>query len=261
MSRHLPLIAVLVVVLALAMWPAAIRADSPGDAEAMAATNSLYESGRYLEAALVYEQLIDQGYESGALYYNLGNAYFKQGDLGRTILSYRRAERLYPRDADIRANLEIARDRRIDGFDEGRGASTIETATSPVSRLTLDELAQITLAVWIVLAFLAVVLLYAKRRTVKRGAVYGSVVVGLALLLSAGATGERWYSESADHEAVIVAEVVDVVSGPGTTYVTKFTLHGGTEARLLEQRGSWTRLALPGSDLQGWVPSNAVEEL
>lgn len=253
MTRHVALIAVLVV--ALAMWPATIRADSDGDAKAVAATNSLYESGRYLEAALVYEQIIDQGYESGALYYNLGNAYFKQGDLGRAILSYRRAERLYPRDADIRANLKIARDQRIDVFDKGASAA------GPVSRLTLDELAQITLVVWVVLALLAVVLLFAKRRTVRRGAAYATVVVGLALLLSAVAMGERWYSESSDHELVVVAEIVDVVSGPGTTYDQEFTLHGGAEARLLEQRGSWTRLSLPGSDLQGWVPSASVEEL
>lgn len=253
MTRHIPLFTVLL--LALAMWPATLRAESPGDIEAVAATNSLYESGRFLEAALVYEQLIDQGFESGALYYNLGNAYFKQGDLGRAILSYRRAERLYPRDADIRANLEIARAQRIDVFDAGA------SATGPASRLTLDELAQITLVVWIALAVLVVVLLFAKRRTVRKGAAYASVVVGLALLLSAAAMGERWYSEGVDRELVVVAEIVDVVSGPGTTYAQEFTLHGGAEARLLEQRGSWTRLELPGGELQGWVPSNAVEEL
>ena len=253
MTRHIVLIAV--VILALAMWPATLRAESPGDVAAAAATNSLYESGRFLEAALVYEQLIDQGYESGALYYNLGNAYFKQGDLGRAILSYRRAERLYPRDADIRANLEIARAQRTDVYDGG------SSATGPVSRLTLDELAQITLLVWIALALLVVLLLFAKRQTVRRGAASASVALGLVLLLSVAAMGERWYSESSDHELVVVAEIVDVVSGPGTTYAQEFTLHGGAEARLLEQRGSWTRLELPGGALQGWVPSSAVEEL
>ena len=259
MTRHLPLFAVLVV--ALAMWPATLRAASPGDVDAVAATNALYESGRYVEAALVYEQLIDRGYESGALYYNLGNAYFKQGDLGRAILNYRRAEKLYPRDADIRANLKIARDQRADVFEEAGGAFAIESTSNPTNRLTLDELALFTLAVWAVLALLVLVLLFAKRRSVRKSAVYASVVVGLALLLSATVTGERWYSEGHDYEIVVVAEMVDVVSGPGTNYAQEFTLHGGSEARLLEQRGSWTRLSLPGGDLQGWVPSSAVEEL
>ena len=72
MTQHLPLFAVLIV--ALAMWPATLRAASPGDVDAMAATNALYESGRYVEASLVYEQLIDRGYESATLYYNLGDA-------------------------------------------------------------------------------------------------------------------------------------------------------------------------------------------
>ena len=78
MTRHLPLFAVLIV--GLAMCPATLRAASPGDVDAVAATNALYESGRYVEAALVYEQLIDRGYESATLYYNLGNTYYKQGD-------------------------------------------------------------------------------------------------------------------------------------------------------------------------------------
>ena len=259
MTQHLSLFAVLIV--ALAMWPATLRAASPGDVDAMAATNALYESGRYVEASLVYEQLIDRGYESATLYYNLGNAYFKQGDLGRAILNYRRAEKLYPRDADIRTNLKIARDQRADVFEEAGGAFAIESASNPTNRLTLDELALFTLAVWVVLTLLVLVLLFTKRRSVRRGAVYASVVMGLALLLSAGLTGERWYSEGADHELVVVVEMVDVVSGPGTNYAQEFTLHGGSEVRLLEQLGSWTRLSLPGGDRQGWVPSSAVEGL
>ena len=259
MTRHLPLFAVLIV--GLAMCPATLRAASPGDVGAVAATNALYESGRYVEAALVYEQLIDRGYESSTLYYNLGNAYYKQGDLGRAILNYRRAEKLYPRDADIRTNLKIARDQRAYVFEKTGGAFAIESTSNPINRLTLDELALFTLAVWVVLALLVLVLLYAKRRAIRRGAVYASIVVGLALLLSATVTGERWYSEGHDYEIVVVAEMVDVVSGPGTNYAQEFTLHGGSEARLLEQRGSWTRLSIPGGDLQGWVPSSAVEEL
>ncbi len=259
MTRHLPLLAVLVV--ALAIWTATLRAASPGDVDAVAATNALYESGRYIEAALIYEQLIDQGYESGALYYNLGNAYFKQGDLGRAILNYRRAEKLYPRDPDIRTNLKIARDQRADVYEIAGDVFAIESTTNPINRLTLDELALFTLAAWAVLALLVLVLLFTRRPAIRNGAVYASVVVGLTLLLSAAVTGERWYSESAGHEVVVVAELVDVVSGPGTNYTQEFTLHGGSEARMLEQRGSWSRLSLPDGDLQGWVPSSAVEEL
>ena len=52
---------------------------------------------------------------------------------------------------------------------------------------------------------------------------------------------------------------MNVTSGPGEQYVTEFTLHSGAEVRLIERRDYWVRLALPGGQLQGWVPAEAVE--
>jgi hypothetical protein len=58
-----------------------------------------------------------------------------------------------------------------------------------------------------------------------------------------------------------VAQEIDVTSGPGPQYVNEFDLHSGTEVTLIETRGSWTRLSLSGDELQGWVPTSAVEPL
>ena len=89
----------------------------------MAATNALYEDGRYEQAARSFQQLVDKGYGDPVLYYNLGNAYFKQGDIGRAILNYLRAERLAPRDDDIRTNLDFARSQTLDLLESGRRPS------------------------------------------------------------------------------------------------------------------------------------------
>ncbi|HIE11941.1 MAG TPA: hypothetical protein EYP63_00690, partial [Desulfotomaculum sp.] len=57
----------------------------------MAQANRLYEAGQYAEAAVAYQALVDAGAHDGRLYYNLGNAHYKSGDLGRAVLNYRRA--------------------------------------------------------------------------------------------------------------------------------------------------------------------------
>ncbi|MCQ3980520.1 MAG: hypothetical protein DPW09_44490, partial [Anaerolineae bacterium] len=72
--------------------------------EAMRVANEDYEAGNYADAASIYEAIIASGLHNSNVYYNLGNAYFKQEDLGRAILNYRRAQRLDPRDADTTAN-------------------------------------------------------------------------------------------------------------------------------------------------------------
>ena len=74
-----------------------------------AMANKFYESKDYDSAIRLYESVLKQGTESAALRFNLGNAYFKKGDLGRSVLNYLRAKRLDPTDEDIRHNLEFAR--------------------------------------------------------------------------------------------------------------------------------------------------------
>ncbi len=71
--------------------------------------NKLYEQGKFGEAAALYERILHGDQTSAALHFNLGNALFKSGQMGRAILNYRRAEQLAPRDPDIRANLQFAR--------------------------------------------------------------------------------------------------------------------------------------------------------
>src|SRR5205814_513210 len=92
--------------------------DSPlGDADPHTAFyqgNAAYKAGDYAGAAGAYERLLNAGLASGPLYFNLGNAYFKNGHVGQAILNFERAHRLMPRDPDVRANLayaaEIAKD-------------------------------------------------------------------------------------------------------------------------------------------------------
>jgi uncharacterized protein YraI len=80
-----------------------------------------------------------------------------------------------------------------------------------------------------------------------------------ALIISLFGLGSRLWTNAVPAEAVVVAEEINVTSGPGTQYVTAFTLHNGAEVELLETRDNWLRLALPNNEMQGWVPANAVE--
>jgi tetratricopeptide (TPR) repeat protein len=73
-----------------------------------------YEAEQYEEAVALYEAIAKRRIRAGRVYYNLGNAYFKAGQLGKAILSYERARRLLPRDEDIEANLGFVRLLKVD---------------------------------------------------------------------------------------------------------------------------------------------------
>ena len=85
------------------------EASAPATAELIwEVANAAYNEGRFATAAENYEAILAQGQHSAKVYFNLGNAYFKQDDLAHAILYYHRALRLEPADEDIRHNLEYA---------------------------------------------------------------------------------------------------------------------------------------------------------
>lgn len=233
--------------------------------DTISAANHLYETGQYDQAAQAYQQLVDQGFTDSALFYNLGNAYFKDGDSGRAIVNYRRAQLLDPRDTDIATNLELARSQIVDQLEEtGESKQGFFSAVGGwvQSWLTMNEVAMFALGAWILFVFLLILFSNTRKGSfVHESLQYAMVLTILALVIGIAGLGSRMVVENSQPEAVVVAQEVDVTSGPGTQYVTEFALHNGTEARLLETRGNWVRLALTGEELQGWVPANAIESV
>jgi hypothetical protein len=229
--------------------------------EVMDTANQLYEAGQYTQAAQAYEQLVEQGMADSALFYNLGNAHFKQGDYGRAILNYRRAQQLAPRDADIAANLALARAQAVDQYEVVDEGGFIGQAGSAVQAwLSLNELAMAALAAWVLFALLLLLISSARAGSAwRKGLQYTLVATAMALAVGVLALGSALYADRQWSEGVIVATEVDVTSGPGGQYVTEFTLHSGAEVDLVEMRGNWARLVLPGGELEGWVPAGAVE--
>ena len=234
-----------------------VTADNLSDLSRMG--NEAYEAGDFASASQAYQQLVDQGIEHSDLFYNLGNAYFKQGDIGRAILNYRRALRLTPREADIQANLALAQQQTTDQLDVSGESIMNRVASLSQGWVTLNELALVALGLWFLLTIL--VLAYSQSRTerIQELIQYGAFLVTFLFAINLFALGSRLYIAQNQPAGVIVADKVDVSSGPGQAqYITEFTLHSGTEIRMLEERDEWIRIALPGDQLQGWVPVTVV---
>lgn len=242
----------------LAAAGGAALAQERSAADTMSDANDRYERGDFAGAVQAYEDLIEGGYEDAALYYNAGNAYFKMGDLGRAILNYLRAQDLSPRDPDIRANLELARSRTIDQIE---GEDSLIASISAFGRglATAEEIGIVALALWVCSALgMGAAALRPTMRL--RALVRGSSIAGMtAALFSLLLLSSMLYANPNDDAGIITAQEIDVLSGPGAQYPTEFTLHSGAQVRIVEFRQGWRWIALPGGDLQGWIPSDAIE--
>ena len=237
--------------------PALAQTVSP--TEAMSAGNQSYEAGDYTQAIEIYETIVAAGIQDSALYYNLGNAYFKEGDLGRAILNYRRAYQLDPRDADINANLRLARGQTLDKLEMPSESSLVNFIKFIEDWLTIREALVLALVLWLLLCAVAIVAIVSRK--FRQMSLWSILVIGVFLLIGIISISTRFYNDYYYPSAVIVNEEVNVMSGPGGVdqYVVEFELHSGAEVTQLENRGNWRRVSLPGNDFQGWIAFDSIE--
>lgn len=253
--------AVWLIVLLLAGCASA-AATPTTDQATFAAANALYEAGSYREAVALYEQLLAQGYADAALYYNLGNAYYRSADWGRAIVNYQRAQLLAPRDAAIRANLARARTQTTDRLSAQSDEPLLALAQLG-DRLTLNELNGLALGVWLmIVAGLAVYqspqrfLRSDRQRTALQSTL---VILGVLLAILLLLLGSRLIERRLRPAVVVVAAETAVRPEPRTQAAGSFTLHSGAEISLVQRRGRWVEVALPGAELTGWLPAADIE--
>ncbi len=231
------------------------------DIEAVSIANKLYESGQYDQATQIYEQIISQGVQDSAIYYNLGNVYYKQGDLGRAIVNYERAALMNPRDSDIQANLTIARKQAEPS------ESLPAIATGPVDSITrligswfsIDETAILALGLWFAFSMLFLVWLQLEPGKARTWMGYSAFMTLLLVAVLTLSLGNRIYNEKVHPTAVVVADEITINSQPGDQYTTEYSLHNGAEVVLLGTQGDWAHLSTPGETMEGWIPLSAVE--
>jgi tetratricopeptide (TPR) repeat protein len=121
--KQLKLLVIMIVALTLvnqhfSSLSAAVSYGSLSSADSLVSEgNRHYMDREYDLAVKCYSKVIEMGYESGELYYNLGNAYYKQENLPWAILNYEKALLLKPGNEDIRQNLALANARIVDKID------------------------------------------------------------------------------------------------------------------------------------------------
>lgn len=220
--------------------------------------NQAYEKANYAFAIEQYENILAEGKYAPEIYYNLGNAYFKTGKLGKAILQYERTLRLNPDDATTQKNLSIAQVR-------------IENLVQPLPPFFLarwwrglrDSLSSsawgglVVLLLWLSLGGLAIWLLAKQRGYKKRGFLAGLVGLGL-FLLTLLLAGQRMATENNSGHAIILQKEISLRDGADEDSPEIILLHEGTKIQLLDNIGDWHKVRLANGE-QGWLPDGVFE--
>jgi tetratricopeptide (TPR) repeat protein len=208
------------------------------------------------KAALCFETLQREGgIQNGRLFYNLGNVYFRLGEVGKAILNYRRAGRLIPNDINLQQNLNFARSRRLDKIEAKPQTQVYRTLF--FWHYDLNGLAR----AWLFAACFSCLWVLAGVYVLKRAAWLRHAALGCALLslLLAGSLGVEAYEQAHVRSGVILDQEVIGRKGDSTTFEPTFKdpLHTGVEFHLVEERKGWLHIELVDGR-RCWVPESAA---
>lgn len=218
-----------------------------------------YTDGKFSDASAAWTSIEESGQKSAKLYYNLGNAWFKQGNYPKAILNYERALRLDPSYSDDRYNLEFT-------------SNFVQDKIEPVPEFILKSVARKVCYVmgsnaWAVIflvllaAALVMGLLFLLGSSVgkRRAGFYCGIVL---LLLSAGALSFSIWQKSDSVKtdtAIVMSPVSSVKSSPSSgSSKDLFVIHEGTKVTILDEVGTWRNISL-ADGRQGWIPASDIE--
>jgi tetratricopeptide (TPR) repeat protein len=209
--------------------------------------NRLYEQGDFEAAAAAYDRLLGQAPGSAPLHFNLGNALFKSGKIGMAIWHYRMAQGLNPRDADIGANLQFARNQVGATVREGR-------VRRWVNLLTVDEWSAVSgLLFWFGMGGLV---LGQIRPEIRRSLRFWVRFLVLAWVLSALALGIALNGKLGSQTAIVVTEG-SIRYSPFEQSQPNFAVRDGAELAVLDSREGWVQVQDPDRG-SGWIKRSLV---
>ena len=228
--------------------------------EELAKANSLYKKADYQGAAMQYENVAGKYGVSPELYYNLGNAYYKSGEIGRSILNYERALRLSPNYEDASVNLEFAQTKVVDNIMQIPPFFLKRWVDQFIKLLTVDQWYVVSVVVFILTLFCFLYFIFGNNLTVRRFAFYSSFVLLVLTIATVSFASIRHGQLNNHNEAIIMPATVTIKSSPDKSGTDLFQLHEGTKVTIKSSLDNWTEIVVGNGNI-GWLESGNIEKI
>lgn len=222
--------------------------------------DNLYQKGNYVQAVKGYEKLLKQG-ESAALYYNLGNCYYRLDNIPHAVLSYERAQRLAPSDEDIRFNLQLAQSKTIDNLTPESEMIFVTWYKALVNLFSIDSWAYLSLVCLFISIVALVVYLFVDIEILRKLSKIVLPLFFFFFLINTFFAIQQVYLLDSETHGIIMSPSAVVRKMPDQKSADSFILHEGSKVRIIDNSMSqWTEIKL-SDGRQGWIKADNVEAI
>ncbi|MDB5121320.1 MAG: Tetratricopeptide repeat protein [Sphingobacteriales bacterium] len=222
--------------------------------------NQLYSKAKYKEALKVYEQSVADGYQSAEVFFNMGNAYYRVGEIPSALLYYEKAHKLHPSDEDIDANIQLANSKTTDKIEAAPEFFLTTWWHKFFLLFSVDTLSALNIFCWITAAIVMVVYLFAQSITQKKVTFYMGIAFFFLGLITILITKKQSDYLNSHQEAIIFSTSVKVKSEPSDVSKDLFIIHAGVKVDIVENQENWLKIKLLNGN-QGWISAESAREI
>jgi tetratricopeptide (TPR) repeat protein len=222
--------------------------------------NDLYAKGDYGNAAKQYENILSKDGVAPEIYFNLGNAYYKSNEIGRSILNYERALRLKPSFDDAKVNLELAQLKVVDNIVPSPTFFVGRWIQNLIKLQTSNQWLFVSFGIFILCLISVFLFIFGPSRITRKIAFnFAIVLLGISFfsLVFAGVRKGQMFNHN---QAIIMSGSISVKSSPDKSGTDLFQLHEGAKVSVKSTLGNWIEIKLVNGGI-GWVEKENIERI
>lgn len=219
-----------------------------------------YNAGEYEKAIGFYTDILENGEHSAAVYYNLGNAYYKLNEIAYSIYYYEKALLLAPNDDEIKTNLSYAQNMTLDAIDTVPETGISKLYKNITGKFTFDQWAYIAIAGMFVFVLLYIAFYYFNYSSRKRWAFIGSLLALIVCIIALFFAFIQRSDFNAKQPAIIFAAESTIRAEPNEASQQVFVLHAGTKVNVVDSLNVWNKIRLTDGKT-GWIPKDQLKPL
>lgn len=223
-----------------------------------------YRESNFTESIKLYESQIAENkkmkQESPELYYNLGNAYFRNNQIAKAIVNYERALLLNPSDSDIRHNLRFAKTKIEDKIDSADSFFINQWIQSIQNLYSANTWAIIGIVLFMVLIIAVGAYMISTEITIRKISFYSGIVL-LTLMLIANIFAFKQKNKITNRSTgIVMSASVSIYTSPDAHSQELFRLHEGSKVRIKREEGNWFEIVIANGSV-GWLQKKSIEKI